>query len=181
MLPVYLTLIDEQEDKEKFEYIYVNFNEYMLYEAKKILNNSYDAEDVVHDTFVDIAKNIKLIRTQNDSETLCYLLCATRGHAYNFLNRKKLNYIPIQSVESHIYEDEWMNMESNINYENILKLIGNMEDVYSDVLYLYYCMGLNCKEIGLILGRKHATIRKQLTRGKTILISKLKEEGFTDE
>lgn len=181
MLPVYLALIDEQDDRDKFEYLYNKFNLYMLNEAKKILNNTYDAEDIVHDTFVDIAKNIKLIRTENDSETLSYLLCATRGHAYNFINRKRLNYVPIHSVEGHIYEEDWLKTESNINYETILEVIRSMEDAYSDVLYLYYCMGLNCKEIGLILNRKHATIRKQLSRGKTMLISKLKEEGFSDE
>lgn len=182
MLLVYLAMIDDQEDKDKFEYLYNTFNLYMLNEAKKILKSSYDAEDVVHDTFVDIAKNIKLIRTENDSETLSYLLCATRGHAYNFINRKKLNYVPIQSVEGSLTsEEEWLNLESNINYESILKIIRNMEDMYSDVLYLHYCIGLNCKEIGLILNRKHATVRKQLSRGKAILISTLKEEGFTDE
>ena len=88
MLAVYLSMIDDQDDKDKFEEIYNKFNKYMLHEANKLLNNPYDAEDVVHDTFVDIAKNIKLLRTESDNETLSYLLCATRGHAYNFLNRK---------------------------------------------------------------------------------------------
>lgn len=181
MLSVYLSMIDDQDDKDKFEEIYNKFNKYMLHEANKLLNNPYDAEDVVHDTFVDIAKNIKLLRTESDNETLSYLLCATRGHAYNFLNRKKLNYIPIQSVEGHMYRDELLKAESNLDYKNILKIIRSMEEMYSDVLYLYYCVGLNCKEIGQILGRKHATVRKQLSRGKMILISKLKEEGFNNE
>ena len=115
MLAVYLSMIDDQDDKDKFEEIYNKFNKYMLHEANKLLNNPYDAEDVVHDTFVDIAKNIKLLRTESDNETLSYLLCATRGHAYNFLNRKKLNYIPIQSVEGHMYRDELLKAESNLD------------------------------------------------------------------
>ncbi len=181
MLLVYLALIDDQQDKDKFEYLYNEFHIIMLSEAKRILKNNYDAEDVVHDTFIDLAKNIKLIRTNNKAETLSYLLCATRGHAYNFCNRKKLNYVPLQSVETQIADDNWFKLDSNINYKNIVKVIKNMDNLYSDVLYLYYCIGLNCKEIGLILGRKHATIRKQLTRGKLILISELKREGYIDD
>ena len=176
MLLVYLALIDDQQDKDKFEYLYNEFHIIMLSEAKRILKNNYDAEDVVHDTFIDLAKNIKLIRTNNKAETLSYLLCATRGHAYNFCNRKKLNYVPLQSVETQIADDNWFKLDSNINYKNIVKVIKNMDN-----LYFYYCIGLNCKEIGLILGRKHATIRKQLTRGKLILISELKREGYIDD
>ena len=65
MLLLYLSLIDDQDDKDKFEYLYNSFHVYMLEEAYKIVKNNYDAEDVVHDTFMDLAKNIKYFGQKN--------------------------------------------------------------------------------------------------------------------
>lgn len=181
MLLLYLSLIDDQDDKDKFEYLYNSFHVYMLEEAYKIVKNNYDAEDVVHDTFMDLAKNIKLIRINNKSETLSYLLCATRGHAYNFCNRKKHNYVPIDDVECKLIDPNWLNLESDLEYNDIVCVIKKMDNLYSDVLYLYYYVGLNCKQIGSILGRKHAAVRQKLRRGRLILISKLKDGGYLND
>ena len=46
----YLLLLDTDEEKEFFQKIYIRYKNEMFYAAFAILQNSADAEDIVHDT-----------------------------------------------------------------------------------------------------------------------------------
>ena len=52
---------DTEEEKEIFSVIYRDYAEYMLRAARRILQNSPDAEDVVQDVFLYIADNLEKI------------------------------------------------------------------------------------------------------------------------
>ncbi len=63
---VYLTLLDTQEEKSKFELIYINYRQLMFYIAKNILEDDFLSEDAVHDAFINIAKSLG-----NISDAIC--------------------------------------------------------------------------------------------------------------
>ncbi len=48
---LYLAMIDSDADKSKFEILYSEYKNLMYYTANRILRNSSDAEDVVHQAF----------------------------------------------------------------------------------------------------------------------------------
>ena len=50
----YLTLIESDTDKSKFEIIYRAYRDLMFHVAYKILNNQQDSEDAVHQAFLKI-------------------------------------------------------------------------------------------------------------------------------
>ena len=58
---VYLSLIESDEDKSKFEKIYERYKGLMFYTAMQILNHKQDAEDAVHQAFVSIIENLDKI------------------------------------------------------------------------------------------------------------------------
>ena len=58
---IYLAMIESDEDKSKFEIIYDTYKKLMLYEANKILMDTHDTEDVVHESFLKIIKIIDKI------------------------------------------------------------------------------------------------------------------------
>lgn len=53
---VYLQMIDTPEDRSKFEQIYLEYRGLMFHVANEILHNEQDAEDTVHQAFVNVAK-----------------------------------------------------------------------------------------------------------------------------
>ena len=55
---IYLAMIDSDADKSKFEIIYNSYKNLMLYQANKILGDTNDTEDVVHESFLKIIKII---------------------------------------------------------------------------------------------------------------------------
>ena len=58
MLVFYLAAIDNDESKNKFEYIYHKYYRFMLRTASSIIRDSSLAEDAVHETFVQLLKEI---------------------------------------------------------------------------------------------------------------------------
>lgn len=53
---LYLAMIDSDADKSKFEILYSEYKNLMYYTANRILRNSSDAEDVVHQAFLKVMK-----------------------------------------------------------------------------------------------------------------------------
>ena len=52
---IYLQMIETPEDRSKFETLYEEYRDVMYAVAKKILRNNMDAEDALHQAFVNIA------------------------------------------------------------------------------------------------------------------------------
>lgn len=182
MLTLYLSLIDTQEEKDKFEYIYINFRKQMLYLANQYVNNPYDAEDIVHNTFLSIAKNIHIFDDKEDSSIYSYLICATKGHAQNFIRKNNNDEKYIKQLCNKLNtESTYYNFDSEINYRLLIESIRNLDGVYSDVLYLYYVEEFTYKEIASLLDRKPATVRKQIERGKDLLCFDLKMKGYNND
>lgn len=185
MLTLYLSLIETQEEKDKFEYIYVNFRKQMLNLAYKMVGNQYDAEDIVHSTFLSVSKNMHVFDGKDDSSIYSYLICATRGHAYNFYRKKANESKAVKRLSSHEDIDWTYTIDSKIDcdlfIEKIIDVIKELDELYSTVLYLYLVEDLSSKQIANLLDRKPDTVKKQITRGKQLLYSKLCERGLTNE
>jgi len=62
MLALYISLLDTEDQISKFEHIYTKYRGLMFYTAKGVLQDSYLAEDAVHETFLDIIRIIDSIR-----------------------------------------------------------------------------------------------------------------------
>lgn len=69
MLAFYMSFIDDEDDKAKFEILYNSYKKRMVSTAFSILNNREDAEDAVHDTFIKIARNMRAIGDPDSGET----------------------------------------------------------------------------------------------------------------
>lgn len=77
MLALYISLLDTEEQISKFEHIYKKYRGIMFYTAKGVLQDSYLAEDAVHETFLDIIRIIDSIRANNEKELSQFLKVMT--------------------------------------------------------------------------------------------------------
>lgn len=55
---IYLQMLESEEDRTKFAQIYEKYRGLMMHVAKKFLNNHFDAEDAVHQSFLAVIENI---------------------------------------------------------------------------------------------------------------------------
>lgn len=178
MLSVILTAVEmEQAEKNKFEALYYEYKSILFSHAFQIVKNEADAEDVLQNAFIKIAKNIKAIRDIKSRETLSYLLVITKNSAFDFLRKNaKNNEISLDGAEQiAVSEDTIEALVSKLEYEKIVTAIRNISSPYNEVLYLHYVKDYSIKKTAQLLGRKFETVKVQLVRGKKILTEKLSE------
>ena len=87
MIILFLTF-DTEEEKEKFSEIYRDHAEFMIRVARRILQNSPDAEDVVQDVFLYIADNLEKIDLSDRQKTRSYLAIITEHKAIDLLRSR---------------------------------------------------------------------------------------------
>lgn len=94
-------------------------------------------------------------------------------------NRKQLISLDKDSIllhkESVLSDENFLDELCNkLTYEEVLNAIENLDDKYEDVLYMYFALDLPVSEIAKTLDRKLTTVKKQLERGKAMLIESVK-------
>lgn len=178
MLFLYLAIIDDEVDRDKFEIIYYSYRKRMVFEAYSVLHNSFDAEDAVHETFIKIARNIKAIDGPDSTKTLSYVLKAVKNTAINMYNKNKKSndFVDIDTVQNMADEDFFEKLEISENYDEVVKAIRRLNDKYRDVLFYHYVNDMKISDIADLLGRKKSTVQQQLVRGKKLLIESLKTD-----
>ena len=87
MLALYISLLDTEDQISKFEHIYTKYRGLMFYTAKGVLQDSYLAEDAVHETFLDIIRIIDSIRANNEKELSQFLRVMTHHKSVDMVRK----------------------------------------------------------------------------------------------
>ena len=187
MLMFYLSLIDDQDDQIKFEEIYNLYRKQMLLVANSILHNESDAEDIIHDVFVCIAtKRMAFIRGIESSEDLRnYLLKSAKNAALNETKKKSRSNVSLDSISEYdlddIPDDTFIDLVSDkAEYNKIVEVMLTMDEPYKDILYYHFVLEMSVPAAAKHLNRNVATAKKQLVRGKKILLDKLGIKGDSE-
>lgn len=184
MLAFYLSLIDNENDRQLFEKIYYAHRKQMFTIAFAILENENDAEDLIHDVFCNIAeKHIHTLQNiKNEQDIKNYLLKATKNSALNKKRDTKPHILLHESEytlnKDDLNDNEFLDMIcNNISYQEVLSAIRSLDKKYEDVLYLHFVIGMTVPEVAEHLERNKQTVKKQLLRGKILLLEKLSING----
>lgn len=187
MLTLLLTYIDDEEDKKLFERIFNQNRKQMITLANSILHNKEDAEDVVHDVFLRIAiKYMNVIRKINcEQDMRNYLLKATKHTSINLLRKRKSDNVSLDEVVD-FHATGLQNLSditfidticNHSEYEQVILAMNMLNEKYRDVLYYHFVLELSVKETSLVLRQTLSATKKQLVRGKKMLIDSLNVEG----
>ena len=175
---IYLSLIETDTEKRKFERLYINYRQRMYFSAFRILNNAHDAEDAVHKAFMRVIDHLDKIDDGDEKRTKAFLIVITEHIAIDIY--RKENRIKKDSYEElEVYISDNASEASSEN--KIISCIMKLPVNYSTVLRLKYAQGYNDSEIAQILGISEANVRQRISRGKKKLSQLLKEEGIIYE
>ena len=184
MLALFLSYLDDDKDKRIFEEIYHTYRKQMFLLALSINKNEIDAEDIVSKVFLKIAqkywKTVKLI--SNNTDLRNYLLKATKNTALNEIKFKKSEFDKfnifierrsndIQNISDKDFLDY---ICKRYDYSNTVDAINKLDEKYRNVLYYHYVLEISIKDTAKSLGQSIDTTKKQITRGKKMLIELLK-------
>lgn len=168
---IYLEMIDTPGDRSKFEQIYLGYRDLMFHVANEILHNEQDAEDAVHQAFLNVAENMKKIGEPKCPKTKGYVVTIVENKAIDLYRRHKRHKMlelndDVQGIQI-VYEGE------NALTACILKLPAR----YREAILLRYVQGYSVKELASILGLSFAAASKLDQRAKARLKDLYEKEG----
>lgn len=179
MLLFYLSALDTQEERSKFEEIYTKYGKLMKYAAYNILRDDSLAEDAVHNAFLKLIKYLDRIDDVDCHKTKSFIVIITESVSKDmYAKRKREVAVNIEDSEQEIFAEpiDFDSFDTNF----IADSIGRLPGIYKDVLVLRYVHQYKDSEIGELFGISAAAVRKRIQRAKEKLASILKAEGELD-
>ena len=181
MLAIYLALIDEPSDKEKFTQIYHAYKNMMFGVAVSVLHTTALAEEAVQDSFLKIAKRISSFSEPVCSKTASLIVIIVRNTSIDCLRKEKPGSTLPYDETIDISEDLQMPDIGDVlsgGVEFVMDMISSMDKSYSDVLKLKYIYGYRNSEIADMLNISIKNAEMLVYRAKLILKNKLEENGY---
>lgn len=144
---------------------------------RKIVKNKFDAEDVLHDSYIKY--EVKFNNYIDEEKTKNFLYCVAANESKNKLKFNKRH----QSIDIEVVKENLLANDSDpffiasdttrIIHDEINKLPDNYKNIIS-----LMAKGFTQKEISKITNINESTIRTRVERGRELLRKKLSEKDI---
>ena len=141
------------------------YGDTILRYAYSYLHNRSDTEEVLQDTLIQFLKTRAVF--ESDEHEKAWLLRVAGN-----LCKNRLKYNSLRQTDE-LREELIAEQREDLSF--IWDAVQALPVQYREVIHLFYREGYSTREISQILGRKEATIRSDLSRGRGKLKELLKE------
>lgn len=175
MLLFYLSLLETEQEKSKFEKVYYIYRKLMKYIAFDILRDNSLAEDAVQEAFIRLTRHLNGIEEIDSHKTKSFIVIVIKSAAIDLLraeNKHKTERFDLSENIPSFNE----NPEDGLSAKQILECIKALPENYRDILELGVYHGFSDKEISDILNISNSAARKRLERARKEL-ARLLERG----
>lgn len=175
MLALYLSMLgDDEEDRRAFADLYTQFySKLAAVAARYFPNDPKMAEDAVHNAFLQVIRHFEKISEIPCNKLLLWLVCIVKNESITLL-RKRQKTEPLE---------DWTAVErpseDGVGYDGVVECIRRMPETYRSVLEMRFVEEMTGREIARALGMSEGAVNTRISRGRALLIEKLREEGIT--
>lgn len=134
--------------------------------AYSYLHNMSDAEDILQDTLIQYIKTAPQLTGVAHEKAWLMKVAAN-------LSKNKIQYNQVRRADEL---DETLAAEERKDLQFVWEAVRQLPDHYREVIHLFHYEGYSTAQIAQMLGRKEATVRSDLRRGRLQLKDILKEE-----
>ena len=179
MLDIILSVFETEEEKSRFLTLYEEHKDRLYRIAMYYLHNSDDAEDAVHEAFLQIAEDKAKIFDVAPNKIAPFLNILIRNISVRMFNK---------STETTItdYQEfyEKINLEdsviSKISHQELVDFIFSLSEGMRDAMVMKYFLDLTNREIAQQLGITENALRQRLFSARKA-IKKFVEKGENHE
>ncbi len=162
---------EDKEKKERLARHYLDeYGDAMLRFAYSYLHNMQDAEDAIQEALIKAVSSEAVFETPAHEKS--YLFEIVKNKCFD---RLKMNKRLAEQPLDEAYTDSCPETETK-DYSFVTEAVGRLPVHAREVIHLFYVEGFSTAEIAKITGRKEATVRSDLRRGRKKLKIILKEE-----
>ncbi len=160
-------------DIPAYEILVRRYQNKLLRFARRIVNNTEDAEEVVQDTFINLYKTVERIDTAKKFTS--YLYTVAKNSAISYV-RKRHMHVSVQDIpeipDESLTPEEFT--EKAVIKESIKTSLHKLPVKYRTVISLYYFRDLSYEEIAGKLDIPINTVRTHIKRAKEMLVGIIK-------
>ena len=181
-----LALIDDEYDRINFKSIYDRYADDVFKRIYPLVKNQQDAEDIMQETWIAVAENIRFYRGKDEADTRAYILRIAKNRAITFYHTHEKEKDRLCDMELMDLTDErdhealLFDMCNKMDAAVICECINALDEIYSDVLNYYYLHDHTVKEIAKLFKLKEVTVRARLARGRVKLLKLLEGRNLND-
>ena len=160
----------QQEDRDAFAELYDRHHQKLMAIAYRILLNKRDAEDLLHDVFLEVWK--KAASYDSDRGTVsCWLGVKTRSRALDRLRtlNRATQYKIEQSDKEIELETPAHDVSCVVDHDKAKQTLEQLNPVQRTVIELSYFRGFTCQEIANHCQMPLGTVKSGLLRGLQVL------------
>ena len=177
MLMVCLSMLDSWDKKTLFLEFFARYEIKLYQVALNILGDPALAEDATQETFLRVARNFSTF--QKIFEKGCQEI---GPWAVTIVKNVSIDILRKRGRETALPED-WdapapTGTEEETAYGRLVALIRSMPELYREVLEMKFVLEMKDREIGKVLGISADAVSQRVSRGRKLLIEKLREEGY---
>ena len=151
---------------EEWEAIYARHANTVYRVCFLYLKNKYDAEDMLQNTFIRLMNHS--VDFQSENHEKAWLIKTATNLCKDFFKHWWQKTVSIDVVAEQGKEDSF---EDN----GLLDKVYALPEQIRISIYLYYYEGYKASEIATMIGKREATIRSNLHRGRQLLKIELEE------
>jgi len=184
MFPIFISAINDSDDRNFVEMLYVEHKDKIYRTAYKILNDENEAEDVVSETFIRIINNLSTYRHKPQNELTSIIFTIAKHIAIDKYRKIiKIPFLPLGEIDGEdlSFEIEDFVIEKDL-YEKLYSAIDKLPMEYMQVVKLKLLNNFSNKEISNALNISESNVRTRYLRAKKMLSEYLqKEVEFADK
>ena len=142
--------------------------------ASSIIRDSSLAEDAVHETFVQLLKEIDSLRIDNEKSLQSYLYILTRERTIDFLRKWERRRGVLTDYENRSTSfDNFKEPEeialTNLQLNKAVSILSDMPSIYRRTLVLRV-KGYSIREIAQITNSSESNVKTRIHRARAILL-----------
>ncbi len=170
---LYLSMLDTEEEKDKFTEIYQQYQHFCWYVAYQLLGDGHLAEDAVQDAFLALTRHLDKIEDVESQKTRKFLMTIVKSKAVDIL-RKQHGETSVDELLWEPADPEADMLGAYItkeNYNHLISCILELDEAYRVIFEYKYVHELSDREIAQILditpklvNVRYFRARKQLQR-----------------
>lgn len=161
-----------KQNRQAQEQLYQTYKNSLFVASLKYCRNYDEAEDNLHDAFIEIFTNIKNYKGAGSFEGWIKRITINKA-----INRYKKSYFLTAIKDDHQQEETIIENEIDLQLDVILTFIQDLPNQYRLVFNLYELDDYSHQEIAGLLGISESTSKSNLHRAKQLLKEKIKSKS----
>jgi RNA polymerase sigma-70 factor (ECF subfamily) len=130
LLQLYISMLESDDEKERFSHLYQMYHQKMYRIAFSILKSKYLAEDALQQTWLSIIERFEKISQISGDEMEPYIVTIVKNASLDILRREKRTVLTDEQIEES-YEPD---INGELEFQRLVSLIRSMPGHYRNVL-----------------------------------------------